>query len=231
MLRKYLHKVVCALLKAIYGFFMHLEVYGAENLKNAPPTVLLTSTHASLHDVLIIGASCPLDSPVHPFSYIAASWVGQMPIAGWILHHAGGAIYVQRKKDARKQGEKKSMRRELNIFIDILNSDKGSLVIFPEAGRTEGQEVGQVKRGAIYLSSETNKEIYPMAIYGQAKMSFADFFLRRRHVVVVIGQPIKPTFNLENQKDYRQGGDQLRIEMAKLFEQAKNISQQKTTRT
>jgi len=228
MLRKYLHKFTCFFLRIVFRFFAYLEIRGANNLLLDNNTKIIASTHASLLDVLIIGAACPIGSNVHPFNYIAASWLGRIPVVGWILHYLGGAVYIKRKKEARDDGESVSMRRVLQICINILEQDKGALVVFPEAGRTNGEEVGQVKRGSAYLSLKTGLPTIPMAIYGQKNTSFFEFLFRKRHYAIVIGSPVNPTINIDNPKDYKEGGNQIRVELEKLFKEAKEIVKQKT---
>ena len=80
--------------------------------------------------------------------------------------------------------------KSLEHHLNILRAG-GSLCIFPEGRTTPDGAIQPAKGGVAYLAYATGATIVPTRIRGVFRFSAKDFFLRRRHLSITYGKPMK----------------------------------------
>ena len=70
--------------------------------------------------------------------------------------------------------------------------DRGeSMIVFPEGGRKEGNEISDLFDGAAWLSARTGAPVVPIGIAGTEKaLPMGAKYLHRSHVALVVGEPM-----------------------------------------
>lgn len=70
--------------------------------------------------------------------------------------------------------------------------DRGeSMFVFPEGGRNQGNQVGELFDGAAWLSARTGAPVVPIGVAGtEHALPPGARYLRRSHVAIVVGEPM-----------------------------------------
>ncbi len=107
------------------------------------------------------------------------SWTWNNPFYGSVLHH-GDFLPV----DA---GLEKNMPRLRELYA------KGySIVVYPEATRSEDCSIKRFHKGAFYLAHELKADILPMYIHGQGyALPKKDFMLREGEAYIEVGKRVR----------------------------------------
>ncbi len=138
---------------------------------------VLVSNHLSLADTPLMCAYLP-----GPFRFMAKESLMKVPIIGGHLRR-GGHIGVMRE-DAR------SAVKSLAEAAKILDSGAGSVVIFAEGGRSEG-EMRAFKGGAAHLAIKAQAAVVPIALTGTNQvMPKGAKLLRPGTICLVAGTPV-----------------------------------------
>lgn len=119
------------------------------------------------------------------------------PVVRWVCA-ALGAIPVRR-------GE--ADRDALKAAKALL--DRGeSMIVFPEGGRQDQHDVGELFAGAAWLASKTGARVIPVGISGTAEaMGEGARFPRRARVGIAVGEPMPAPVGVDGK---RVGREQLR---------------------
>lgn len=171
----------------ILGLFGRLEVNTIEHLEGIKGPVIFACNHTSESDPIFVPATLPMFSRFSPIFYTSRER-SFYKFSGWRKHLYGGLLFKIGGAYPVQVGLH-DYEKSLSIHIDILR-DGGSICIFPEGKKRRGNEVHAAKGGVAYLSYITGAPIVPVSIAGVFDMSFADFFLGRRHIDVTYGKPI-----------------------------------------
>lgn len=95
--------------------------------------------------------------------------------------------------------------KSIRFGLKVLQEDK-VLGIFPEGGRRQDKDFGDLKQGAAYFAKKGNRPIVPMYIHGSEKaMPKGTGFPRPIKLHIFVGQPIDP----ELYDDYKEMGKEL----------------------
>ena len=129
-------------------FGIQFTVNNRSGLKNIKSGSLIICNHLSYLDVLMVEAT-------HASSFVTSIEVKNTPFLGQLCE-AGGCLYVERRS-------RKNLSHEIE---DITNALKAgvSVVVFPEATSTNGDEVKRFKRPLFNSAINSGASIIPMAI-------------------------------------------------------------------
>jgi 1-acyl-sn-glycerol-3-phosphate acyltransferase len=161
-----------------------LKVRGTENVSK-DRNFIFVSNHQSLLDIIVLFVSSPT------FMYfIAKHELKKMPIVGWGIK-ATGMIYIDR---SQRKGALESMR----MAGDKAKNQKKNIVTFAEGSRSEVGKIGKFKRGAFFISKESDLDIIPVAIKDTGKhWPLKSLKVRGGRVNIIYGEPISPQDHLE----------------------------------
>lgn len=175
--------------RLILRFFLDLNVFGLENLNNIPQDkgIIFASNHSSEIDPLIIPSCFPFNSRFVPIFYMIRersfynqSGFRQIFYGGLFFKVIGGQYVFAGLRDYDKS---------LINHIELLRIHK-NVFVFPEGGISRIGKPIEPKGGVAYLAERTRSLVVPIGISGLYGMSFYDFIVRRRKVVVTFGTPI-----------------------------------------
>lgn len=173
-----IYNVVAWVIRVFLTVFFRFRVEGKEHLPTKSGYVI-ACTHVGWLDVLVLGVS------IHPHKvyFMAKKELFENGLFQWFLTKLQ-AFPVNRENPGPSS---------LKIPIRLLRN--GNVVgIFPSGTRTSDGEV-PLKRGATYLAEKANVPLVP-AIYKGPSTITLEGILRRKEILVKIGEPIDP-----NQED------------------------------
>lgn len=79
-----------------------------------------------------------------------------------------------------------------------------TMIVFPEGGRQDGHQVGELFDGAAWLASRTGARVIPVGIAGTGDaMPEGAKWIRRRTVAIVPGDPLEPPVGPEGKRASR----------------------------
>ncbi len=184
-----LQNIAIFFLKPIFKFFLRLKIRGLENLKKIDRGVIFAPNHLSYFDPAIIPISLPWLSKHLPMFYVSR------PHSSYVIHEPGQVIFTSFLSESWGSFEyipgQKDYEASLKNHATILN-DRGSVCIFAEGGISQDGQIypENAKGGLGYLAYKTQKLVIPVKIEGVYNMTFKDFFLRKRKVIVTFGKPV-----------------------------------------
>lgn len=171
--------------------FGNFRIEGAHNMKHLDRSkgVILMSNHTSIIDPILLAAALPLRSGLRPLFYVSLSpehytHLKMRYIAGGLIFRLWGAYPAYRGAATYEEIFKEHIR--------LLRHGK-TVSIFPEGGITKTGSLGEAKPGVARLAEITGAVIVPIHIHGAWKMTWREFFLRRRHITLTVGQPLQPS--------------------------------------
>lgn len=183
-----LQSIAWPMMRLVFGIFTRFEVKGRENLKDIRNTgVIFASNHSSEWDPILVTGALSWMGRFTPLFYVSLSKEHynshglRGKIYGGLFFEAWGAYPTYKGL--------RDYEKSLEHHISLLNS-KRSLCYFPEGRVTKTGKLGEAKGGVAFLSKHTQTPIVPVGISGVYKISLADFFLRRRKVIIEFGEPI-----------------------------------------
>ncbi|MDP2909790.1 MAG: lysophospholipid acyltransferase family protein [bacterium] len=187
-------------LKAVFGYFLQIEVESKENLSNIEGPVIIASSHGSWTDSFIIGICFPFNAKISPIRY-AVLWKYYYFPPFTLLLWLFGSFPVR-----KGVGLDNALRVPLKII-----KDKGCVGIFPTGKRAKKWNQDQSpkpRRGAAYLALKTNARVLPIKLEGNVGMSFLGFLNKKYKVKVKIGRAMYLPFNnYKNETQLTQAAD------------------------
>jgi 1-acyl-sn-glycerol-3-phosphate acyltransferase len=136
-----------SLFRFFFGVFCGWEVFGAENLPQKGP-VLVIANHFSYWDPVVVGSA--LGRQVH---FMAKSNLFSYPVLGFLISKLG-AFPVDRRRIDRT-----SLKRALSLL------DEGKIVcIFPEGTRSKTGALLPPLPGAAFLVRKAGVSVCPVAL-------------------------------------------------------------------
>lgn len=205
-----LQKIGTALSWFVLKFFVHVEVRGREHLAHVHGPLILAANHTSELDVAAFSLAMPFFSRLLPLYYVANP-AEKFKTFGWRSYFYGGAFF-------NMLGAYPIISGRHNYGISLQNHiylvRKGRTVcIFPEGGRTKDGNLRPARGGVGYFSYITSTPVVPIAINTFFGLSWKDFLLRRRKVVITVGVPMRfdevvPEKN-PNVNDFKRGAQRV----------------------
>jgi 1-acyl-sn-glycerol-3-phosphate acyltransferase len=167
----------CALIvSSLARLLFRPSVEGAKNIPLSGP-VLIAPIHRSNVDF----AFTLFISPRKVF-FMAKDGIFRVPLLGPLLLRLG-AFPVNRKS---------ADRESLRLSEKVLRQGQ-ALVLFPEGTRKEGDTVGPLHDGAMFLAARTGATVVPVGISGSDRaMPVGARLPRFSKIHVVVGTPIAP---------------------------------------
>jgi len=188
--------VYLRLLTLLMGrLFLKMEVKGLENLKDVKPGgVLFISNHHSYIDPFLIGSSLPRSylKRIRRIRFMTAERFINKRWYGFLISFVGAYPVYKTGGDYQKS---------LSTTIDLLR-DNQDVLMFPNGKKDIKFDSENAKPGVAYLAKTFNPQIVPVYISDTYKITFSDFFLRRRKIIITFGKKVNKDF-MKNSSDYR----------------------------
>ena len=167
--------------------------------------VIFASNHISELDPILIAACLPFSSHHLPLFYTSREKDFYKNKSGWKKFLYGGSFFKAWGAYQVYIGLR-NYERSLTNQLQILR-DGGSICIFPEAKRCSENEFIKAKGGVAFLAHRTELPLIPVAIQGLEKTTVSNFFLRRKNVLVIFGEPLyaKDLFTNPNEVTLHEG--------------------------
>jgi 1-acyl-sn-glycerol-3-phosphate acyltransferase len=210
-----LQKVAYVLFFILYKVFMHLEIKGQGNLEKETGPFIFAMNHQHELDSTAFPFILPFWSRHFPLFVVAASQE-KYKTFGWRGYLYGGRFFNALGAYSVFSGHQ-NYAYALQTHEEILK--KGySVCIFPEGRRTLHGNLQPARGGLGYLVYATGAPVVPVAIRGFYRLSLADFFLRKRSVVLTIGEPIRLSISEPNTKEsFTRAGKKVMKEIKKIL--------------
>jgi 1-acyl-sn-glycerol-3-phosphate acyltransferase len=203
-----LYGTVHFLVRAVTRWWIITEYIGLENVPKSG-AYIVAPNHRSVVDFLLVG----------PITRRRLRYLGKDSVwkAKWFVPIADGLGGIP---VARGTADRESMNR----CIEALRGGE-PLVLFPEGQRKSGPVVEELFDGVGYIAVKAEVPILPIGIGGsEAVMPKGAKFPRRRHVKVIIGQPMyPPTTGRSARKAAPELSTKLRAELQRLFDDATRL--------
>jgi 1-acyl-sn-glycerol-3-phosphate acyltransferase len=136
------------------------------------------------------------------------------PGVSWVCA-ALGAIPVRRGQ---------ADRDALAAARDLLERGE-SMIVFPEGGRREGNEVTDLYDGAAWLSARTGATVVPIGVAGTERaLPQGARYIRRSRVGIVVGEPMTPPAGDEGKRASRQQLRAFTDELTERLQQAQDAA-------
>jgi 1-acyl-sn-glycerol-3-phosphate acyltransferase len=159
----------------------HVRVEGLEKISPGGRYVF-AANHRSLMDIPMLLPTIPVE-----FRFMANHYLFKWPFIGYHLARAGHL--------AVNQGSVRDSLRSMSDAARVIATRGISVVIFPEAGRTEG-ELRPFKDGAAYIAIKAGVPLVPLGLTGMREiLPIGSAFVTGGPVRMRIGDPI-PTAGL-----------------------------------
>ncbi len=170
------YRVVAGIISGLSTLMFRPRVSGVENIPLEGP-VLIAPIHRSNVDF----AFTLFISPRKVF-FMAKDPLFRVPLLGPLLLHLG-AFPVKRG----------SADRESTDLAEQVLREGHALVLFPEGGRKEGDDVEPLHDGAMFVAARTGAVVVPVGIGGSDRaMPKGARIPRPARVRIVVGRPILP---------------------------------------
>jgi 1-acyl-sn-glycerol-3-phosphate acyltransferase len=206
MLYAILHIILKPLFKILFG----LTIVGYENIPESGGFIAAPN-HRSWLDIPIVGRVLPR----RMYSLSKKELCEKKSLAR-ALYNALGAIPID-----RYSVDVKALRKAAEVL------KKGyPLLAFPEGTRSEDANLGEGKKGVVYLASVSKVPILPMGLVGveKAMPKHAKMF-KPSHIVVVVGKPFCPweIFDSKDREFLQKATDYLMTEISQCIERANEL--------
>lgn len=198
-------------------FFLSIKIYYKDkNFKNLKKPIIVVSNHKSPFDPWVLSVAMPFRqhlkiSPVRPFARKdfpnKKSFLGALSFLGILsfLYYIYNVITIP---------DVDSFEGKTQPLLDALNN-KNSILMFPEGKMILKEDVGEFKKGVVYLQEKTGVPILPCAVRYGGKGLF------RRKVFVSFGEVLYlPKRLFRNKDDYFEAREYLRGEILSLYKKS-----------
>lgn len=183
----FLQKVGWLLFGTIYKVFFHIEIRGKENLSLVTKPVILAANHTSELDVTAVELIFPLFSKFFPIYFVSAPKEAFKSF-GWRNYIYGGIFFNLLGGYPINSGYK-NYGISLHTHIKLLKEGQ-TVFIFPEGKRTRDGNLNPARGGLGYMVAATDCLVVPIAINTFYNISWSDFFLRKKKVVITVLSPM-----------------------------------------
>jgi 1-acyl-sn-glycerol-3-phosphate acyltransferase len=154
-----------------------VRVHGMDRIDWSKPYVLV-SNHVSAFDILAIASTMPVR-----FRFVAKKELERIPIFGpaW---KAAGHISIDR-------GNRQKALESLSRAAEMIHTEGGVVVLFPEGTRSRTTELQPFKKGAFLLAVESGASIIPAIVWGSIDiMASGSKRIRPGEMDLYLGAPV-----------------------------------------
>lgn len=167
-------RAVRRLIRLVANPFFRVKASGVEHL-NLPGPLLVAPVHRSNLDSPLVGALGQ-----RRVRCLAKRSLFSNPVFGWVVSALGAFPVDRGTADRDAMGSAQRVLEEGH-----------PLLVFPEGTRQQGNAVGELYEGVVFLASRTNAPIVPVGIAGtEAALASGSKFPTRTKVRIVIGEPM-----------------------------------------
>jgi 1-acyl-sn-glycerol-3-phosphate acyltransferase len=153
-----------------------LDVRSRAHLDPKRPYVFMAN-HLSTVDIWAVLVAVPV-----PFSFIAKSQLGRIPLFGWAMR-AGRFIFIDRKNPSLA-------RKSIDEAARRIRGGQ-SVLIYPEGTRSRDGHLAPFKQGGFHLAIDSGADVVPVAIRGSREvMPRGTPLIRAGDVSIEIAEPI-----------------------------------------
>lgn len=211
-----LQKIGYVVFFVLYKVFMNIEVKGLGNLETETGPFIFAFNHTHELDATAIPLALPLRSQHFPLFFVSAA-KERYKTFGWRGFLYGGKFFNALGAYAVFSGQQ-NYAYALQTHEELLK--KGySVCIFPEGKRTPDGFIGPARGGLGYLIDASRVPVVPVAISGFLRISYMDFFLGKRKLVITVGNPMRISVPEPHTKEaYVEAGNQVMREIGKMLE-------------
>lgn len=202
-----LQKIGYVVFFVLYKLFMNIEVKGLGNLETETGPFIFAANHTHELDATAIPLVLPFWSKHFPLFFVSAA-KERYKTFGWRGFLYGGKFFNVLGAYSVFSGQQ-NYAYALQTHEEILKNGY-SVCIFPEGKRTPDGHIGPARGGLGYLIDVSGVPVVPIAISGFLDISYADFFLGKRKLVITIGTPMHVTVPEPHTKEaYVEAGNQV----------------------
>jgi acyl transferase domain-containing protein/1-acyl-sn-glycerol-3-phosphate acyltransferase/NADP-dependent 3-hydroxy acid dehydrogenase YdfG/acyl carrier protein len=194
-------RMVRAISKTAFGVISDVETAGLKNIPTRGPCVLAIN-HLSMTEVPLLLNLLPRRAIV----LVNQKWKKVRAI-DWLVSGLGQAIYVT-------PGEPRD--ESLQPALAVLEAG-GILSLAPEGTRSRTGVLQQARTGVAYLAVRANVPVIPLALWGHEQWINRLKRVRRFHVHVRVGEPIRFPAGPASAAALRQYTDDVMIALARLL--------------
>lgn len=211
-----LQKIGYVVFFVLYKIFMRLEVKGLGNLEKETGPFIFAFNHTHELDSTAIPLSLPMWSRHFPVFFVSAA-KERYKTFGWRGFLYGGKFFNALGAYSVFSGQQ-NYAYALQTHEELLK--KGySVCIFPEGKRTPDGNLGPARGGLGYLIDASGVPVVPVAISGFFNLSFMDFLLRKRTLVLTVGNPMHVVVPEPHTKEaYVEAGEEVMREIGKMLQ-------------
>ena len=210
-----LQKIGYVLFFIMYKIFMRLEVKGQGALEETSGPFVFAMNHTHELDSTLFPFVLPFWSRHSPLFVVSASQEKYRTF-GWRGFFYGGKFFNALGAYSVFSGHQ-NYAFALQPHEEILK--KGySMCIFPEGKRTPDGALGPARGGLGYLVYATGAKVVPVAVSGFYRLTLKDFFLRKRKVVLTIGEPFLPHIESSLKEDFQKAGEEVMDKIKAMLE-------------
>lgn len=203
------YRVVRAIVVTVWKVMFRPRVVGGENIPETGP-ILLAPIHRSNIDFAYI-----VFATKRKTFFMAKDSLWKVPILSTLIQTMGAFPVKRGTAD----------RESLKNAQEILEQGH-ALVLFPEGTRQEGDEVGPLFEGAMFIASRVGAVVIPVGLGNTERaMKKGAKLPRPVRTTVVIGKPILPPSN-ENRvsrTEIAQATEQLRSGLQQAYDEARAL--------
>lgn len=211
-----LQKIGYVVFFVLYKMFMRLEVKGLGNLEKETGPFIFAFNHTHELDSTAIPLSLPMWSRHFPVFFVSAA-KERYKTFGWRGLLYGGRFFNALGAYSVFSGQQ-NYAYALQTHEELLK--KGySVCIFPEGKRTPDGNIGPARGGLGYLIDASGVPVVPVAISGFFNISLMDFLLRKRTLMLTVGNPMHVVVPEPHTKEaYVEAGEEVMREIGKMLQ-------------
>ncbi len=202
------YRSVHKLIRIVLHPFLSMTWTNSEVLETPGP-LILAPVHRSHLDSVLVATTCR-----RRIRALGKESLFTVPVLKYFCA-ALGAIPVRRGQ----------ADRDALVAAKTLLDRGEAMIVFPEGGRQDAHDIGELFDGAAWLSAKTGATVVPIGISGTGEaLPEGSKLLRRSKVAIVVGDPMDPPTGEDGKKpnrdDQRAFTEVLKLRMQEVQDQA-----------
>lgn len=182
------YRIVRGLIRLVLFPYLRAEATNAEALNLDGPTILAPVHRSNLDSIILATFS------KRRIRALGKESLFTVPVLSYFCA-ALGAIPVRRG----------AADREALVAAKTLLDRGESMIVFPEGGRQQGDEIAELFDGAAWLAARTGARVIPIGISGtERSMQEGKKLPRRSTVRIVVGDPMQAPVGVDGKRPSRE---------------------------